>query len=1004
MYRTSSPSTTGRVLASACLAFATSVLSIANISTALAQEQSVASQSAGGPAAGASTAGASNAGGPAAEAETNPAAAPTSANKKQIEFSFEKADWKDVIPWFAEQAGYSWQPISQWPEGTFTLVDNQKYTPMEALDQINYALRLRQPPYTIIRNRNQLILTEAASPLPDELLETITPEQLDQRGDYELVRCIFRLGSLRVDQVENDLRQEIAPAYQEFIRVLPVANEFHARDTGANLRKVRDTIVAMTARDATTYDNYALQHYDGEQFLIVARPLLGIAPESYQREDQSLVIVSDPSSNRFILKGTSEAIADFRNVAKVIDVAADEEDVSLERPFLKSYAVYTDPEIARKVVETMLDGTDATVGQDEVTGAIVLRARKDQHKVVEDTIATLRGESGTTQIIQLQNSSASTILSAVQTLLSQTTLTGDANTGPKLLANTIQNYIVIRGTPSEIFEVTQMIEKLDAAQELDPDRVRTNARVIKMAPNKRDELLDSVEDIWPSTGRENHLRIIMPEDRDQLRSRNRSGFRRFDEASDNDSSFNDSSFNHRGANDRSAKIDPSHSSTRWSQRLFSLAPMFLPTAMLTVPDEPADIEQSERPGNSDDGDSVDRSTYSPPKEFKSIRGADISVKGTAFGILIESDDLDALDDLETILMQDAADEGLDQGLTIFYLKYKGAASIKSALDTMFGLGSSSSGGGGGGLMGGIMDNMAGGGTGDLLGGLLGGGMSSSGGIMLTGDVTIGMYVPLNLIYVNGATQGDLEIISDAIETFDQPSAPQDPELNGQIYAIPVRYRDAEEVLNLVRSLMSEYIVSESSEEEKKDDGNGAEQMAKMVRRMAGGGGGGEESNAGAEQDKPTIRVDLDPETDQILLTGPEFIYKQVRTLVELIDRPEIASPRTSSVLPSNQFSPAALRVLQQMYGEKLTVVAETDEEEAAAGDDANRRGKDGDDAAKKQQQAQQKAQQQQQQQRAAAFMRSIQQRAQGGGGGGNRGGGGGGGNRGGGGGNRGGRN
>ena len=30
------------------------------------------------------------------------------ANEKSIQFSFDKADWKDVIPWFAEQAGYSW--------------------------------------------------------------------------------------------------------------------------------------------------------------------------------------------------------------------------------------------------------------------------------------------------------------------------------------------------------------------------------------------------------------------------------------------------------------------------------------------------------------------------------------------------------------------------------------------------------------------------------------------------------------------------------------------------------------------------------------------------------------------------------------------------------------------------------------------------------------------------------------------------------------------------------
>ena len=41
-----------------------------------------------------------------------PLANEKSTKNRSIQFSFEKADWKDVIPWFAEQAGYSWQPVS----------------------------------------------------------------------------------------------------------------------------------------------------------------------------------------------------------------------------------------------------------------------------------------------------------------------------------------------------------------------------------------------------------------------------------------------------------------------------------------------------------------------------------------------------------------------------------------------------------------------------------------------------------------------------------------------------------------------------------------------------------------------------------------------------------------------------------------------------------------------------------------------------------------------------
>ena len=126
---------------------------------------------------------------------------PTSQPPAAIQFSFNNADWKDVVPWFAEQTGYSWQKISDWPEGTFTLIGNQKYSPLEALDQLNYALRLRKPRYTIIRNRNQLILTEESGALPAELIDTVTPDQLDQRGEYEIVRCRFSLGDVNVGEM-----------------------------------------------------------------------------------------------------------------------------------------------------------------------------------------------------------------------------------------------------------------------------------------------------------------------------------------------------------------------------------------------------------------------------------------------------------------------------------------------------------------------------------------------------------------------------------------------------------------------------------------------------------------------------------------------------------------------------------------------------------------------------------------------------------------------------------
>ena len=162
---------------------------------------------------------------------------------------------------------------------------------------------------------------------------------------------------------------------------------------------------------------------------------------------------------------------------------------------MRSYAITTDPEMTRKVVETQLDGTTAIIGQNEITGAIILRGTEAHHKIALEVINTIQGEEGSTKIVELKNASATTILEAVSSLLNiSSTSSADNANAPRLLANTAQNYIMIHGSPQQIHKVSGMIEQLDQAQGKDPNRIRTNARVIEMSPQKRDEALGSVQD------------------------------------------------------------------------------------------------------------------------------------------------------------------------------------------------------------------------------------------------------------------------------------------------------------------------------------------------------------------------------------------------------------------------------------------------------------------------------------------------------------------------------
>jgi len=145
----------------------------------------------------------------ASKAQMMPTKTPAGQSDGMIRFSFSRQDWSDVIPWFAAQANLSLQPVADFPDGVFTLKDDSEYTVLEALDQLNHALRIRQPePYTLIRNRNMLVLWKLRDAnFPNDLIETVKVEDLDKRGKHETISCIFDVGELDAQDIGGQIQR-----------------------------------------------------------------------------------------------------------------------------------------------------------------------------------------------------------------------------------------------------------------------------------------------------------------------------------------------------------------------------------------------------------------------------------------------------------------------------------------------------------------------------------------------------------------------------------------------------------------------------------------------------------------------------------------------------------------------------------------------------------------------------------------------------------------------------
>ncbi len=903
-------------------------------------------------------------------------------DQKTLRFQFQESDWQDVIPWFAEQAGFSLQPITDWPEGTFFLKDDSEYTTMEALDQLNRALRLRNPPFTLIRNRKMLILKQFDDQLPPDLMETVDPEDLTDRGFYETMKCVFNVEDLNVDEIFNEIKP-LASERTNRIDVFPASKQIRVMASGGQLREINEVI--ETAKQRYISDNqelkmYKMKHMDPESFLIAARPMLELEPNRDVAEDGSLTITREIAGDRLYLKGTKKKLALFEKVANLIDAPVEAtEDVQLAKQTFKTYQILVDPKLGFDMLQTVLEGTDARMQQDETSGAITVLGRPEDHEKVVEALAALSENGNDFEIIVIESGDATEIMLAVQSLLRQTS-SEEATTGPVIMANSLLNQVLVRGTPQEVAEVRRMVSQLDANSVPVQSGPRTGTRIIQMDQNEVDDVLPMMEDLLRGAGRRNNFRIVLPEDREEMRLNRMRGIQDRLKKSNDGSSTSENGpqpDNFRGSDNRSRLLEGLQSGLAILAISNGIAPL-TQTGLLTW--TPQDEANSVGKTSQENG-KVQKQDYVPPQQLPSIPGAPIEIKVTDYGIVLVSDDLDALDDLELMIQNQLGEDSAVELPQFYFLNHRKAENIKGFLEEYYGMADSSGGGGGGagGLMGGMMNNMLGGGTGDLLSGLMGGGDilgGTSGAGVLEGDVRFGIDVPFNAIYVAGATGNDLDQITEIIDVLDQPEPPHDPDLLGEFRTVKVFYRPASEMVELVKEQLGDSVNAGKAEGGGAQQNQEAQQMMKMMQQLAGGGGRGASKGNDPEQDKPKVILGVDEATNSLLVTGPEFIYNRVLLIVDQLDVAEVAPEML--MMPRVGNNEMIRQTLTAMFGDQVEF--STDAEGAANGgassNNANARpgGADPSEAAQ--------AMQKQQEAARAAIINAMRQQAGGGGGGG----------------------
>jgi type II secretory pathway component GspD/PulD (secretin) len=240
-------------------------------------------------------------------------------NDGKLSFNFKQQPWDDVIRWFADQAGLS-LIVDQTPPGSLTYRDDRRYTPAEALDVLNGVLLTKG--YTLVRKDRMLLVIDLEQDIiPPNVVTDVPLAQLDERGEYELVRVLVDLGDVDATTAADSLTRLTGP--QGTVVVLPEAKMLQITEAAGRIRTMLAVIEAMK-RSATPVMNaeaelrsYPLGGADGATALAILQTLLegtGSARLAVDQQTGSLIALATPSEHLAIKQTLEKLQTDGRRV------------------------------------------------------------------------------------------------------------------------------------------------------------------------------------------------------------------------------------------------------------------------------------------------------------------------------------------------------------------------------------------------------------------------------------------------------------------------------------------------------------------------------------------------------------------------------------------------------------------------------------------------------------------------------------------------------------------
>jgi len=431
----------------------------------------------------------------------------TPPEERKIVFNFKFQPWGDVLEWFAERAGLS-LVMEGPPHGTFNYSDRRAYTISEAIDLINSILLTKG--YTLVRRGQMLILINLEDGIPPNLVSVVPQNDLDQRGEWELVCTLFQLSRLSAEEAQQEIRSLLGP--QGSVVILPKAQQLLVTDTAGRLRVIREVLERADSPEGSVVEaiqSFSLQHVTPDEALAVIRQLLGIPADQTAAPDGSLRLAADLLGMRLFVSGKASRVRQVAEILKAIDVPGAESSMSGPEGALQLEVYDTapaDPQTVLQVAQTLLAGSPGVrLATDPKTGHLVALARPSEHATIRATIDQLRRQTGRVEVIPLRRLDPQIAAAAITKLLAGQ----DGKTTVKVEVDLTARQLLVRGTEAEVALIRSLLEKM--GEGLGEGQVTSagNVRILPVYGPAARQVVERLEQLWPSM-RANPLRVVIP--------------------------------------------------------------------------------------------------------------------------------------------------------------------------------------------------------------------------------------------------------------------------------------------------------------------------------------------------------------------------------------------------------------------------------------------------------------------------------------------------------------